>query len=202
MGGLPSPRSCISLMGIKPHISKPWSKAGVARSPAGVSWVSVTASQPFPLQHFQYRNKLLAGQGSHTSVQGHIENHLPDKDFLQESCWTLESSGVCLAAPLWFVLLFILSQELSRRAALLHPDMQGMTLTLGEGLSPGTTLGAFCHPLYCGHYGFCWVCVTTSKPLGNLLPWRDSINSKGLFGFRPNWDFLYFSDLISWILVL
>lgn len=200
MGGLPSPRSCISLMGIKPYISKPWSKAGAARSPAGVSWVSVTASQPFPLQNFQNRKKPLAGQGSHTSVQGHIENHLPDKDFLQGSCWTLASSGTCLASPLWLVLLFILSQELSMRAALLHPVMWGMTL--GEGLSPGTTLGAFCHPIYCGHYGFCWVCVTTSKPLGNLLPWRDSINSMGFFRFLPNWDFLYFSDLISWILML
>lgn len=50
----------------------------------------------------------------------------------------------------------------------------------------------FCHPIYCGHYGFRWVYVTTSKSLGNLLPWRDSINFKGFFGFLPNWDFLYF----------
>lgn len=139
MGGLHSPRSCINLMGIKSSISKPWSKAGAARSPGGISWVSVTASQPSPLQHFQNRKKPLIGLSSH--IKGHIENHLPDKDFFQGSCWTLASSGTCLASPLWLVLLFILSQELGVRAALLHLVMQGMTLD--EGLSPGTTLGAF-----------------------------------------------------------
>lgn len=40
MGGLPSPGPHASLLadlGIKPHFSNPWSKAGNARSPGGVS---------------------------------------------------------------------------------------------------------------------------------------------------------------------
>lgn len=54
-----------------------------------------------------------------------------------------------------------------------------------------------------GHHGFCWVCVTMIRPLGSLLPWRESkiVNCKGVFVYFFKLRFPVFLNLISWIVL-
>ena len=119
------------------------------------------------------------------------------------------SSGVCLATPLQLVLIFTPSHK--RRVALWEPLCSVHLCSVSSDtwrMVVWHLVYHFCSTQYCppcrGYYGFCWVCVMMARRLGNLLPWGDSrmINCKGIFGFFSNWDFLYFSDLISWILIL
>lgn len=95
------------------------------------------------------------------------------------------SSGVCSATPLHLGFIFIPRPRAEKAFMELLFSVHFTARDTCQRLSD--TLHHLCstqhHCPWHGHYGFCWACVMKARPLGSLLPWRESrmINCKGIF---------------------